>query len=92
MWVAAGALGREQIGGINLSIESDDERLRQSALYNYSNKYANLKTEMAGSYVRHLLAKQANPAAEEDDSLSRTLKELFSTFFPGKGACQNFCV
>lgn len=76
--------GREQIGGINLSIESDEERLRQSALYNYSNKYANLKTEMAGSYVRHLLARQANPTAEADDSLSKTLKELFATFFPGK--------
>lgn len=76
--------GREQLGGINLSIESSEDRLRQHALYNYANKYANLKTEMAASYVRHLLARQANPEAALDDSLSSTLKELFATFFPGK--------
>jgi hypothetical protein len=40
---------REQVGGINLNIESSEERMRQHALYNSSNKYSNLKTEMAGS-------------------------------------------
>lgn len=75
---------REQVGGINLNIESSEERLRQHALYNYGNKYANLKTEMAGSYVRQLLAVQADEGLAVDQSLSETLKELFSTFFPGK--------
>jgi len=74
---------REQIGGINLSIESSDERARQHALYNYANKYANLKSEMAGSYVRQLLGRQAD-GVQRPDSLSDTLKELFTTFFPGK--------
>jgi hypothetical protein len=76
--------GRERVGGINLNIEGSDERLRQHALYNYSNKYANLKTEMATSYVRYLLAKEANASVAPDTSLSETMKELFATFFPGK--------
>ena len=76
--------GREQVAGINLNIESSEAKLRQHALYNYANKYANLKSEMAGSYVRQLLAKEANAAAIVDQSLSDTLKELFNTFFPGK--------
>ncbi len=76
--------GREQIGGINLNIESSEARLRQHALYNSANKYANLKSEMAGSYIRHLLACQADKDTTPDQSLSDTLKELFTTFFPGK--------
>jgi len=76
--------GREQIGGINLNIESSEQRLRQHALYNYTSKYANLKSEMAGGYVRQLLARQANADLPTDDKLTETLKELFATFFPGK--------
>lgn len=75
---------REQLGGINLNIESNDARLKQHALYNSANKYQNLKSEMAASYVRHLLAKNAQPNLKYDDSLTAVLKELFSTFFPGK--------
>lgn len=76
--------GREQIGGINLNIDSSENKLRQHALYNYANKYANLKSEMAASYVRYLIAKDAAAETPPDQSLSDTLKELFSTFFPGK--------
>lgn len=76
--------GREQIGGINLNIESGDERLRNHALYNYSNKYANLKAEMAAGFIRQLLAKEANQNHQRDETLTETLTELFTTFFPGK--------
>ncbi len=75
---------RERIGNVNLTIEGDDQRLKQHALYNSAGKYANLKSQMAGAYVRHLLAKQADPAATPDDTLTESLKELFTTFFPGK--------
>ena len=49
------------MGSINLTIEAAEQqqRLKQHALYNYTNKYANLKTEMGSAYVRHLLARQA---------------------------------
>ena len=75
---------REQIGGINLNIESTEDKLRQHALYNSAGKYANVKTEMASSYIRHLLTKEAEGTAVADASLGNTLKELFATFFPGK--------
>jgi predicted ATPase len=74
---------REPIATVNLSIQSTDDKLRQHALYNYANKYNNLKTELASSYVRYLLAKEANSGAEPD-TLNVTMKELFDTFFPGK--------
>lgn len=75
---------REQIGGINLNIESSEERMRQHALYNSAGKYSNLKSEMAGSYIRQLLGKEACSDVAVDQSLSTTLQELFATFFPGK--------
>src|ERR1035438_1641863 len=31
---------RERLAAVNLTIESSDQRSRQSALYNYNNKYA----------------------------------------------------
>lgn len=75
---------REQIGGINLNIESSEERMRQHALYNSGGKYSNLKSEMAGSFIRQLLSREAHPEVCVDQSLSETLRELFATFFPGK--------
>lgn len=76
--------GREQVGGINLSIESSGDLLRKHALYNYANKYSNLKNEMAASYVRALLAKEAGLSPAGDTTLTETLRDLFATFFPGK--------
>lgn len=82
---AARNYSREQIGGINLNIESTTDRLRQNALYNYTNKYTNLKTEMASSYIRSLLAEEAGiKGTSNNQDLNCTLKELFQTFFPGK--------
>jgi predicted ATPase len=75
---------REQIAAVNLNIQSSEDKLRQHALYNYANKYNNLKTELASSYVRNLLAKEANSGASSADRLNETMKELFETFFPGK--------
>lgn len=75
---------REQLGGVSFNIESADDRLRQHALYNVANKYQNLKTEMASSFVRQLLANAADSNVPPDTSLSETLQELFTTFFPGK--------
>ena len=75
---------REQFGGINLNLDSSEQKLREHALYGYSNKYANLKQEMASSFVKHLLAREAGANPEKDDRLTLTLKELFTTFFPGK--------
>src|SRR5262249_43443257 len=60
------------------------KRLREHALYGYGNKYANIKSEMASTYVRDLLASQADTEYHPDASLIETVKELFASFFPGK--------
>ena len=52
------AYGREQLGAINLGVEDHSERDRNSRLYNYSQKYSNIKSEMATSYIRSLIAKE----------------------------------
>lgn len=78
------AYGREQVGGINLNIESKREQIRQTALYNTPNKYGSIKSEMASTYVRDLIAQQRGRVAEDSKSLTRTLQELFQSFFPDK--------
>lgn len=75
---------RNKVTSVNLTIESSENQLRQTALYNAGNKYSNLKAEMTSQYIRNLLVTQADPNAKKDDSLTATLKELFTTFFPGK--------
>lgn len=75
---------REKIGGINLNIESSEERLRQSALYNWRQKYQNIRSELAASYVRRLMAEDAGSSTDGADDLLMTLDELFKMFFPGK--------
>jgi hypothetical protein len=76
--------GREQLGGINLSIEDPSQKYSQHALYNTQGKYANVKSEMARSYIRQLLAKEAGIPNPDGNDLIETLHELFEVFFPGK--------
>ena len=73
---------REQIGGVNLSLKTQEEQQKQSALYNYANKYANIKTQMATEFVLQTLREKGGEKQRE--LLSETLKELFRRFFPGK--------
>jgi predicted ATPase len=76
--------GRENVQGINLNLEQADQQQRQHSLYNYNNKYNNVKSEMAGNFVKELLAEKALGAPPKIGSLSNTLKELFESFFPEK--------
>ncbi len=78
--------GRELVQGINLSLDQANQVKSQSSLYNYNNKYNNVKSEMAGNYVKELLAEKAdaNNRQMEEGSLTSTMKELFSSFFPDK--------
>lgn len=75
--------GRQQIDSVNLNIDTSNNHLKQHALYNSANKYSNLKTEMASSFIRQLLIDRAI-GQHGTVSLSETLDELFNTFFPGK--------
>lgn len=76
--------GRETIQGINLNLDTASQQASQSALYNYSSKYANVKSEMASSFIKEILSEKAGNPESKADSLVETLKELFQTFFPGK--------
>lgn len=77
--------GREVVQGINLSLEQTNQVQQQHQLYNYNNKYANVKSEMAGNFVKELLAEKAVPNSQlVAAGLSNTLKELFESFFPDK--------
>ena len=74
---------REQLGGVNLSLKTQEQQERQSTLYNYINKYANIKTQMATEFVLQMMRENSQQGGE-DKSLAATMKELFRRFFPGK--------
>lgn len=76
--------GREQVGAVNISLDQANQVQSAHALYNYANKYANVKSEMAASYMREILAEQAGVPKASQSTLTNTLKELFETFFPDK--------
>ncbi len=77
--------GRENVQGINLNLEQTNQQYSQHTLYNYNNKYNNVKSEMAGNFIKELLAEKATPnSINSTNSLSETLKELFESFFPEK--------
>lgn len=77
--------GREQLGGINLNLDTEEDRFRQHILYNYGQKYSNIKSEMAADFVRQALRDKAGVAfIPGSATLAETLQELFTIFFPGK--------
>jgi len=78
------SFSREDIGSVNIGLESFEQQSRQNALYNYNNKYSNIKGEMASAYIRDIIAREAGSTNSASVSLIDTLQELFNTFFPGK--------
>ena len=76
---------REQLKTIALQESDEEEKIKSGALYNYETKYANLKSAMAGEYVRELLERDASgKKTGKVKPLSRTLQELFQMFLPDK--------
>ncbi|WP_193752970.1 AAA family ATPase [Sphingomonas endophytica] len=75
--------GRELVQAVNISLEQSSQNQRQHALYNYSNKYNNVKSELATSYIKEMFAKASGGDASSV-GLTATMKELFQTFFPDK--------
>lgn len=76
--------GRENVQGINLNLDANEQQRSQTALYNYAAKYMNVKAEMAASFIREILAERAGVPREAQSTLTNTLQELFATFFPEK--------
>lgn len=75
---------RESVQGINLNLDANEQQRSQLALYNMQAKYGNVKSEMAASFVKELLAEKAGVTMAQQATLTVTLKELFETFFPEK--------
>lgn len=75
---------RERIGGINVNIEETSQRLAQHALYNWQNKYTNIKSELAAAYIRDLFVQRAGGSSAKIPSILSTMEELFEHFLPGK--------
>ncbi len=77
--------GRERISQIRLNVTGPAPEARaQHALYNYGQKYGNIKSEMAATYVRELIAEKHGSGIAYGKDLTATLHELFQLFFPGK--------
>ena len=76
--------GREILGGINLNLDSEEQQRRQHLLYNTPNKYTNIKSAMASTFVRDLIARERGLAFSDNQSMIDTLRDLFALFFPDK--------
>ncbi len=78
---------REEIQHVNVNFnlaEQSKQSYTQHALYNYSNKYTNIKSELANAYLKEILAKALNKSSKKDNKLTENLQDLFATFFPNK--------
>lgn len=80
---AGRAYHREGLGGVTLNLATYEEQRRAHSLYNWQQKYQNVKTELASNYVQEIFAKEAGEPIGTSD-LNETLEDLFKTFFPNK--------
>ncbi len=75
---------KENLQNLNLRFDNSNDQYQNHALYNYTNKYNNVKTEMASSYVKALIAKESGATDHALLDLNNSLSSLFNKFFPGK--------
>ena len=75
---------KENLQNLNLRFDNSNDQYQNHALYNYTNKYNNVKTEMASSYVKALIAKESGATDHALSDLNNSLSSLFTKFFPGK--------
>jgi predicted ATPase len=81
---ASRAYVRQDVGGISLDTRTFEDQRRQQMLYNWQGKYQNIKSELAGAYVRRMIAERSGGEPEPGEDLNATLEQLFQTFFPDK--------
>ena len=69
---------------MNLNLKPQEEQERQSALYNHTNKYANIRTQMATEFGLQMMREKSGQRESKSEVLQSTMKELFRRFFQGK--------
>ncbi|MEM6485367.1 MAG: AAA family ATPase [Pseudomonadota bacterium] len=71
---------RQDVSSVQLNLADRSEERKSKFLYDWEQKYRNVKQQLGEEFVMAAL-KGGNP---EDAPLQTSLKELFKTFFPGK--------
>ncbi len=75
---------RQRVSGLQINIEERSEQRASHSLYNWQQKYNNVKTELANAYVRDLIIKEAQGEQTSASTTIDTVRELFLTFFKDK--------
>ena len=76
---------REALNQISLNEDDEENRWRSASLYNYGNKYSNVKNAMASEYVREVLRqRKGDQQGEPARSMIDEMRDLIKGFLKGK--------
>ncbi len=76
---------REALNQISLNEDDEENRWRSASLYNYGNKYTNVKNAMASEYVREVLRKRNKDGSEAPArGMIDEMRNLIKGFLKGK--------
>ena len=76
---------REALNQISLNEDDEENRWRSASLYNYGNKYSNIKNAMASEYVREVLRqRKGDQQGEPARSMIDEMRDLIKGFLKGK--------
>lgn len=71
---------REAVSTVRLNVGDRSEERRSKLLYDWENKYRNVKSQLSEEFVSAVL----RGVSPDEAPLQKSIKELFRTFFPGK--------
>ncbi len=72
------------MSGVNLDARQLEDQRKQSTLYNSQQKYQNVKTQLATTYIRQLVAREAGVKSAISD-LNRNTQGVVSNILSEKG-------
>ena len=75
---------REDLTQITLNEDDEETRWRGGSLWNYENKYTNIKNAMAGEYIRELIRRESGMDVGEPRRLIPEMSRLMQRFLKGK--------
>ena len=75
---------REDLTQVTLNEDDEETRWRGGSLWNYENKYTNIKNAMAGEYIRSLVRRETAGEPGEERQLIPEMSRLMQRFLKGK--------